>query len=374
MELPDQAFQRPQYKYGVLPGTGPVIGVAGTDSPSTLSAHCQGFKGADLRRSVLQLSISAILFFAAIAVMIVAQQRGFVWIDILLSVPVGGLLVRLFIIQHDCGHGSFFRSKKMNDALGRAISVLTLTPYDCWKRAHNLHHAASGNLDQRGVGGIDTLTVREYLALPRFKRILYRIYRHPLTMLVFGTPFHVIFIQRIPFFTMAPFYESYRSVPSSQIWRSIVALDVAMAALYGSLAFTFGWHVLVWVFLPVVVVTAWIGGWLFFVQHQFEDSYWQPGQNWEFRSAALQGSSYYVLPPVLQWFTGNIGLHHIHHLCSAIPNYRLQECLDKNETLRQLNRMTIRDSLKCLQCSLWDEERQQMIGFHQLALRAAENS
>ncbi|MGZ9098021.1 MAG: fatty acid desaturase [Micavibrio sp.] len=336
------------------------------DPTRLLAAHCQSYKGGDVRRSMIQLGITATLFVVLMSGMIASHIFGMWWMIALFALPASGLLVRLFIIQHDCGHGSFFPARAANEAVGRIISLLTVTPYDSWKRAHNIHHAASGNLDNRGEGSIDTLTVREYQALPQHKRIAYRLYRNPVVMLLLGTPLHVIVLQRIPFLTMAPFFESYHAVPPAQIWRSIVLLDVAMVAFYGTLAMVFGWQVLFTVCLPVLILTAWIGGWLFFVQHQFEETYWQRGETWKFRNAALAGSSYYVLPRIFQWFTGNIGLHHVHHLCSAIPNYRLQECLDQNHDLQQMNRMTFRDSLKCLGWSLWDEDRQRMVGFRHL--------
>ena len=229
-----------------------------------------------------------------------------------------------------------------------------------------MHHATSGALHNRSAGAIDTITVQEYRALPWHKRVNYRLYRNPFIMILLGTPNHVIIMQRIPFLSVAPFFESYRSVPSKKIAPSILGLDLALAVFYGAIAFMLGWQVLVTVFLPVLFITSWIGGWLFFVQHQFEDTYWQTEEKWEFRNAAVNGSSYYVLPKVLQWFTGNIGLHHIHHLCSAIPNYRLQECLDQSAELQQINRLSIRESLKCLKCSLWDEDLQRMISFSDL--------
>lgn len=333
-----------------------------------LTAYCHTFKGADVRRSILQLTITATLFVLTMSLMIAAHVYGQWGVIACLVLPASGLLIRLFIIQHDCGHGSYFRSRRANDMAGRAISLLTVTPYESWKRSHNIHHAVSGNLDQRdstaGAGSIDTLTVREYKALPWRKRLTYRLYRSPLILLIVGTPIHIILLQRIPFLKIA-FFESHQEPPPEKIWRSILLLDIAMMVFYGGFAALFGWQILLTVILPVLVVTSWIGGWLFFIQHQFEDTYWQPAKDWNFRDAALGGSSYYALPPLLQWFTGSIGLHHIHHLCSAIPNYRLQECLNQSHELQTMNRMTIRDSIQCIGLSLWDEDLQRMVSFRQ---------
>ena len=336
------------------------------DPARKLLAHCRAYKGASLKDGIIQLAVTAALFAAVVGGMLAAHVFHLWWAVACLALPAAGLLIRLFVIQHDCGHGSFFHSRKANDAIGRLISVLTITPYDAWKRAHNIHHAGSGNLDKRGVGAIDTLTVREYQALPWYRRTGYRIYRNPFVLLLLGTPAHLIVIQRLPLRTIAPFFESYQAVPGAVVWRGVILLDLAMAGLYGGLGLVFGWQVLLTVWLPVIVLTSWIGGWLFFIQHQFEHTYWQPGENWAFPNAALGGSSYLVLPRALQWFTGNIGLHHIHHLCSSIPNYRLQECLDNNSELQNTNRMTAVDSFKCFRWSLWDERDRRMVTFNQL--------
>lgn len=294
--------------------------------------------------------------------MIYGVQSGRWWIAALLLLPAAGLLTRMFIFQHDCGHGSFFKSKRANDWLGRFIGVLTVTPYDFWRRAHNMHHATSGDLDRRSIGGIDTITVQEYKALPRAKQLWYRVYRHPLVLLIFGTPFYTIIAQRLPFNGATGFYEDYKTLPASAIWPSVMMTNLAIAAFYGSLGALIGWEIVL-VHLPVLVVTTWIGGWLFYIQHQFEDAYWERNENWDVHESALMGSSYYDLPPVLQWFTGNIGLHHIHHLCLKIPNYKLQECMDARPELKTINRLTLRESLGCLKLKLWDEEKKRLVQF-----------
>ena len=284
-------------------------------------------------------------------------EHGF-WPVLALSLPMGGLLVRFFIIQHDCGHGSFFRSRFANDMLGRAISLLTLTPYGNWRRAHAKHHATSGNLAKRGSGDIMTLTVREYRALSPVKRFFYRLYRNPFVLLFLGPPYLFIISYRVPFGAPVPFREA---------WPGVVMLNAGLVAFYGLLGPLVGWLNLLLILGPAVAIAAWAGGWLFFIQHQFEDTVWEKGEDWNFHSAAIRGSSYYVLPKILQWFTGNIGLHHIHHLNGKIPNYRLQECLDASPELKGMSRLTILESLKCVRLALWDEDGRKLVSFRQAA-------
>lgn len=331
-----------------------------------LTAYCNRFKGGDVRRSILQLTTTLGLFAAVFAAMLACWHGGLGWATALLTLPAAGLLVRVFIIQHDCGHLAFFRSRRANDWTGRALSVLTFTPYGFWRQAHNIHHSSHGNLDRRGIGGIDTLTVREYKALPRRQRISYRIYRQPLLLIGLGTPFYVLLMQRFPLVQSIPFMAEYRSVPKEQAAPSVYGLNLALALFYGAAAWMLGWTAVL-LMLPVVALTAIMGGWLFYIQHQFEDTHWSSENDWNFQEAALLGSSYYALPKVLQWFSGNIGMHHIHHLNAMIPNYRLQECLDGSPDLQTMNRMSLRDSLKCLSWALWDEDKRRMVSFRELA-------
>lgn len=322
-----------------------------------LAAHCRAYRGADLKRGITQLVTTAVLFGGLAAAMLVAVAYEYYWVSALLTLPTGAFLVRLFIIQHDCGHGSFFRSRAANDMLGRAISLVTLTPYSVWRQAHAVHHATSGNLDRRGVGDINTLTVAEYRALPRFRRAAYRLYRHPVVQLVIGAPYQFILRQRLPF---------GRSFLARRAWRSILSLNLAAVGLYGGAVLLLGYESLLIVYLPIVVIAAWIGGWMFFIQHQFEKTFWRSGKDYDFQVAALLGSSYYVLPGFLNWLTGNIGLHHIHHLCGKIPNYRLQECLKASPELQNINRLTFFQSLKSVSLTLWDEDQRKMVGFRSL--------
>jgi acyl-lipid omega-6 desaturase (Delta-12 desaturase) len=315
----------------------------------------QTYAQPDTRRSIAQLLVTG----AALAVlwlgMWVSLGHGY-WITLLLAVPTAGFLVRLFIIQHDCGHGSLFRSRLANDLTGRIIGIFTLTPYDYWRRTHAAHHATSGNLDRRGVGDISTLTVREYMALSRWRRLAYRLYRHPLVLFGVGPIYLFILKHRLPL-----------DMPlRSGVWSNLFATNAGIVALIVVLAILVGPLALLKLQLPIVLLAASAGIWLFHVQHQFEDSYWQRGASWNFHQAALQGSSYYRLPRLLQWFTASIGLHHIHHLCSRIPNYRLQECLDENPELHQVRRLTLLQSLRCARLSLWSEEAGRMIRFRDL--------
>ena len=325
-----------------------------------VTAHCIQYRGGDTMRSILQLLTTLLLFVFAVGLMYHSLSVSYI-LTLALSIPAAGLLTRIFIFQHDCGHGSFFKSKKINDWVGRFLALLTVTPYDFWRRAHNMHHATSGNLDQRSIGGIDTITVQEYQNLTKGKRLAYRVYRHPLFLLFFGTPFYTIVLQRLPFNAPSGFYEGYKTLSSASIFPSIMWTNLALIVFYGGFAMILGFGVLAAVYLPILIVTSWIGGWLFYIQHQFEDTLWERQESWNVQEAALMGSSYYHLPRVLQWFTGNIGLHHIHHLCSQIPNYKLQECMDARPELAEINKLTIRSSLKSIGLKLWDEKQNKMI-------------
>ncbi|MCW3848182.1 fatty acid desaturase [Sphingomonas sp. LB-2] len=317
--------------------------------------------GADLKRSLFQLATTGLPFLALLAVM-AAVARGSFWLTLLLAAPTAGLLVRLFIIQHDCGHGSFFRSRAANDFLGRALSVLTLTPYGSWKRSHAAHHASTGNLDRRGHGDVETLTVAEYRALTPLRRLGYRLYRNPLVMVLLGAPINFIVLQRLP---------TGRAFRDRNARRSILALNLALAIAFGLPMVVIGVVPVLAAYLPVMIIASWIGNWLFYVQHQFEGTYWEGDSDWNFHEAALRGSSYFKLPRALQWFSGNIGLHHVHHLCSRVPNYRLQACLDAAPELNAIaKRITLRESLGCWRLALWDEQRRLLVRFSDVKKRS----
>lgn len=323
--------------------------------------HCAEFKTSDLRRSLTQLAVTVIPFLAICAIMLACFEHAY-WVSLLLVLPAAGFLIRMFIIQHDCGHGSYFNSRTANDMLGRAISLFTITPYECWRQIHARHHATSGDLNHRGAGDIDTLTVREYLALPWYRRWIYRGYRNPAFILVLGPPLHFLVRQRVPL--LLP-------VSNQTSRNSVMLTNLSLLTFYGGLVGIFGFKPIVMVVLPVWIVASWIGGWLFYVQHQFEETLWDEREGWDFHVAAIMGSSHYDLPGVLQWFTGNIGLHHVHHICAKIPNYRLQECADSAPDIVDVRRLTIVDSLKCINLALWDEEQRRLIAFGDLKLRPA---
>lgn len=337
-----------------------------------LTEHCLAYRGGDAGRSAAQLVLTAGLFLCALAAMFASFKAGLYGLQALLLPFTALLVVRLFIIQHDCGHGSFFPSRLANDWTGRALSLFTLIPYGMWRRAHNLHHAGSGSLARRGAGGIDTLTVMEYGALSPQKKLLYRIYRNPWFLLVLGPPVYILLLLRLPPLQKAPFLDYGSALPAAQSWKSVASLDAALAFFYGAAVWTLGWQAVLAVCLPVIVCAFWAGQWLFFVQHQYEGAYWRREKDWNYAEAAVFGSSWYDLPRALHWFTGNIGFHHIHHLCAAIPFYRLQECFRAHPDLRALaRRLTVRESLKCVKLALWDEERGKLISFRDLNARAA---
>ncbi len=324
-----------------------------TEQVQQLAKHCLNYRDASPLRANFQLVTTLTLFVIACFAMYQSLAIGY-WLTLLLSFPTAGLVLRLFIIQHDCGHGSFYANNNLNDWVGRCLSLITITPYAYWRRLHALHHASSSNLDKRGYGDIDTLTVAEYNALPLLRRIGYRIYRNPFFLMLVGGPVHFAILQRLPLA-----FEK----PSLQMWISCLGLNVAMAFFYGGLIWYVGWQAFLMMALPVILVSCSVGVWLFYIQHQFEDAHWETSEHWDRKTAALYGSSYYALPKILQWFTGNIGIHHVHHLCSSIPNYRLQECLDDEPELKSINYLTIKDSLRFAHLALWDEDAKKLVPF-----------
>jgi omega-6 fatty acid desaturase (delta-12 desaturase) len=319
----------------------------------------------DSRRSLLQLVNTAVPMAGTWLAMLLLVDDAY-WATLLLSLPAAALVVRLFMIQHDCGHRSFFRSAHLNDWVGHVIGVLTLTPHGYWRRAHNIHHATSGDLDGRGIGDIEMLTVREYLALSRLKRLVYRAYRHPLTVLGIGPTYLFVIKFRLPL-------DLLRRNPGQRrkVFASVMLTNLAITALLIGLGLWLGFVEMLMLQAPIVLLSSTAGVWLFYVQHQFEHVYWRRGDDWDFHDAAVAGSSFYDLPQPLRWLTADIGSHHVHHLSSRIPNYRVRECLTHLPELPGVTRLTLRDSLKCPRLALYDEAAGRMVGFAGLHGRAS---
>jgi len=276
------------------------------------------------------------------------------WLAAAIAAANGLFLVRLFAIQHDCGHGSFLGSRPLGDWLGRILGVVTLTPYLVWRRDHSAHHAGSGNLGRRGIGDIDTLTVDEYRARTPLGRWRYRLYRHPFVLFAIGPAYIFLGQNRLP---------SQPLEADAAAWASAMGTNVAIAAALGTIAWFGGPLPLLAIFLPTTLVAASIGVWLFYVQHQFETTHWDAEAEWQIHDAAFHGSSHYVLPGVLRWLTANIGVHHVHHLYSRIPFYRLPEVLRDNPALADAQRLGLRESLGCVRLHLWDTDRRRLLSF-----------
>jgi omega-6 fatty acid desaturase (delta-12 desaturase) len=315
-----------------------------------------GYAEPSLRRSVTQVVTTVVPFVGLWTLMLLAIDGAY-WASLLLAIPASMFLIRLFMIQHDCGHRSFFRSRRMNDWLGAVIGVLTLTPHGYWREAHNIHHATSGNLDRRGIGDISLLTVKEYLALPKWRRLAYRMYRHPLVFLGIGPLYVFVVKYRLPLDLLRRHRNMIPGVIATNLALIVVATGFGLWLGFAEVAMVHG---------PIVLLSTMTGVWLFYVQHQFEDTYWRQDGDWDFHEAAVHGSSYYDLPQPLRWLTADIGIHHIHHLSSRIPNYRLAECMAEHPEMRRVNRLTLRESLRCLRLALWDEDAGRLIAFRAL--------
>ncbi|CAN5327750.1 fatty acid desaturase [soil metagenome] len=313
-------------------------------------------------RSTGEIVITALPLIALWVTMWASLSIG-PWLCLLLSAPAAGFLVRLFMIQHDCSHGAFFRRRALNDWVGRAIGVVTLTPHDLWRRTHAIHHAGVGNLDHRGIGDVTTMTVREYLGQNWLQRLRYRLYRNPIVLFGFG-PAYLFFVQhRLPLGLMRSGW-----LP----WVSTMATNAAIAVIVGVLIWALGVGPFLMIHLSTMLIAASIGVWLFYVQHQFENTYWSPDADWKHPDASLHGSSYYHLPGVLAWLTANIGVHHVHHLNSRIPFYRLPEVLRDYPELTTTNRLTVLQSLRCVRLALWDESRRRLVSFREMRKNLAE--
>ncbi len=304
----------------------------------------------DLRRS-LWMVVNTMVPFISLWILMALSTRVSYLLTLLLAIPTAGFMMRTFIIFHDCGHGSFFKSRKANDFMGIVTGLINFTPYYRWRHEHAIHHATAGDLDRRGVGDVYTMTVKEYVDAPWWKKIGYRIFRNPIAMFLFGPIIMFVFVQRIPGPNLGK-----RELAS--VWWT----NLALALIIGALCLLIGWQTFLMVELPIMILGAGMGVWMFYVQHNFDPTYWERQDEWEFAKAGLDGSSFYKLPPVLQWFTGNIGFHHIHHLSPKIPNYKLPACHQEN-SIFHVKPMTLGFSLKSLRLRLWDEDRGMMVGW-----------
>jgi len=356
---PKRAAQRPKWDF---------VQLTASDRPSPSIARMQKlpgnlsqFRDPDPRRSSVEIVITAVPLVALWIATWGLLDLGY-WLSLLLAVPAAGFLVRLFMIQHDCSHGALFRSRRANDWVGRIIGVFTLTPYDYWRQTHAEHHAGAGNLDRRGMGDIYTMTVREYASLGRCRRLMYRLYRHPVTLFGVGPIYLFLFQHRVPCGMMRRGWWP---------WITTMATNAVIVALSGLLIWLIGLGAFVAVHLPIVILAASVGVWLFYVQHQFEDTYWKSSETWTHPQASLSGSSFYDLPAPLRWLTANIGVHHVHHLNSRIPFYRLTDVLQANPELRSVGRLTLARSFGCVRLALWDESRNRLVSFREMRMNAA---
>jgi omega-6 fatty acid desaturase (delta-12 desaturase) len=326
------------------------------DAKRTWKQAVAAYQSPDLRRSIWQLANSLVPFLALwyLAYRLLAVSY---WLTLATDILAAGFLVRVFIIFHDCGHGSFFSSKAANDTVGFITGVFTLTPYYEWRHEHALHHATAGDLDRRGRGDVWTMTVSEYRAASFWQRLGYRLYRNPLVMFGVGPLYVFLLKQRLP---------RPGSEPRERL--SVHLANLALTVIIAALTLAIGLKAVLLVHLPIMLISGAAGVWLFYVQHQFEEVYWQRSGERDYVDVALKGSSLFALPRVLQWFSGNIGFHHIHHLSPRIPNYRLEKCYREQPLFQDVDRITLLGSLRTLRLRLYDEQSQRLVGFG--ALRA----
>lgn len=314
------------------------------------------YREPDVQRGIIEIVVTVVPFIGFWAAAYFSLQFAY-WLTVLLCVLAAFFLVRLFLILHDCGHGSFFKNKAANDWVGRVCGLLTLTPFGVWRKSHNLHHATSGNLERRGIGDIETMTVTEYRAQPWYERLRYRLYRNPITLFVVGPAYVFLIANRLPMgFTRS----------GAGPWVSAMLNNASLILFVAGMMWLVGVVPFLAVHLPVVLLAASIGVWLFFVQHQFEGTVWENEGEWDVQTAALRGSSHYDLPLVLRWLTANIGVHHVHHLNARIPFYRLRHVLRDYPELISMGRLTLWESFGCIKLALWCEQQKRLISFREL--------
>ncbi|MFN8001609.1 MAG: fatty acid desaturase [Acidobacteriota bacterium] len=328
--------------------------IKSTATPPRWQDLVKEYQTPDLTRSILQICNTFLPLVALYYAMYLSLSVSY-WLTMLLAFPTAGLVTRLFIIQHDCGHGSFFKSARANDVVGTLCGFVTLIPYYQWRHEHAIHHATSGDLARRGVGDITTLTVAEYKALSPWGRFSYRIYRNSLVMLLIG-----------PFVIFGLNSRLVGKHAGKRERNGVYLTNLAVVSVWVLLSYLIGIKAVVSIWLPTFMISGAAGVWLFYVQHQYEGTYWQRGGEWDYATAALMGSSYFKLPRVLQWFSGNIGFHHIHHLSPKIPNYKLEDCHKKTPLSQEVKVLTMRTSLRSAGLKLWDEDRQRMVRFNEV--------
>ena len=318
------------------------------------------YRKSNLRKSSWQLLNTLGPYALLWVLMIFTIQRKYpYWITLALAVIAAGVLVRVFILFHDCCHGSFFASRRANTILGYITGILTFTTFEDWRRVHNRHHATAGDLDRRGAGDIWTMTTEEYLAAPLPKRLAYRFYRNPFILLGPGSVLLFLFLHRFPL-----------KGAGKRERASVLYTNLAILVIVGIATWTIGLSTYLLVQLPIIVIAGSVGLWLFYMQHQFETAYWVRHGSWDPMRVALEGSSHFKLPKILQWFTGNIGLHHVHHVRPTIPNYNLQQCHDAVPAFQAVKAITLKTSLRSLRLSLCDAENQKLVSFGSLPIRA----
>ncbi len=338
-----------------MQNTAPMMDPLLDEQVPTLRSLSRRFETPSIPRAIWQLVNTLVPYAGLWVAMYFTTAHAPWWATVPLALLAGLFLVRAFIIFHDCGHGSFFANKTANTVFGWITGVLTFTPYHHWRWEHSIHHATSGNLDERGTGDIWTMTVKEYLAASPMRRFKYRLARNPLVLFGLGPLFIFVVWQR---------FVSPKARARER--REVHLTNLALLAVAVGLSFVYGWKTYLVLQLSVMMVAGAVGLWMFYVQHQFEDGYWSDDPNWDHTAAAMEGSSFYKLPKILQWFSGNIGYHHIHHLNYRIPNYNLERCHKADPAFQKVKPVTFWSSFRTLRLRLWDEERRTMVGYSAL--------
>jgi len=336
-------------------GGAPAEAIKAKEGKSFISVT-SAYQKPSLAKSSWQLCTTFLLFIAILYASYLSLSGPLGW-TLLLSMLAGGFVLRIFIIQHDCGHGSFFESRRLNDLVGFLCSAVTLIPYLYWRKQHALHHASNGALDHRGHGDMDTITVREYLALSKWQRFKYRFYRNPFVFLLLGPIFFILVVNRCVL---------DRKKTTAKERRNVYITNAFVAIMFSLAFYALGFEPVLKIALPMFFFAAAGGIWLFYIQHQFEHTYWKWDDEWSYVAAAMQGSSFYKLPKLLQWLTGNIGFHHIHHLNPSVPNYNLELCHDQNPQFQKVVTITLWESLQTMFLSVWDETQNRLISFREL--------